>query len=198
VNCRKVTHLLSAYMDGELPGVESLQIRGHLNACSECAAEYDDLLSMKRLVGRLKIQEPTGEIAAKILQSIRIETDLRAEQSPAARFFQFTASIRGALAMPRALGLGFGVAAVAALLYSQSISGNQVHVVGEWDHSVPPASEFTSGVRYPSSSRFISPAYGSGSSGNGIETVSFGSSLQEFRQSPSQFGANNGFFIRSH
>ena len=74
MNCRKVTHLLSAYMDGELPGVESLQIRDHLSMCSECASEYDDLLSMKRLVGRLKVQEPVGEIAAEILQSIRIES----------------------------------------------------------------------------------------------------------------------------
>ena len=194
MNCRKVTHLLSAYMDGELPGIESLQIRDHLKLCRECASEYDDLLGMKRLVGRLKIQEPANDIAADILQSIRIEVDLRAERSPLARFQQFVESLRHAIASPRALGLGFGVAAIAALLYSQSITGNQVRIVGEWDHSVPPASAFTSGVRYPNSSRFISPAIRSGVSENGVETISFGSGLQQFRQAPPQFVSSGGYF----
>jgi hypothetical protein len=185
-------------MDGELPGVESLQIRNHLTMCSECASEYDDLLSMKRLVGRLKIQEPVSEIATEILQSIRIETDLLAERSPAARFREFTNSIRAAFATPSTLGLGFGVAAVAALLYSQSISGNEVHVVGEWDHTVPTTSEFTSGVRYPNSDRFISPVFRSGGSGSGVEAVSFGSGFQDLRQAPPQFGSTDGYFVRSH
>ena len=194
MNCRKVSHLLSAYMDGELPGVEALQIRDHLSYCGDCAAEHDDLLSMKRLVGRLKIQEPVGDIAADVFQCIRIEQEIRAENSPLARFRRFTELLGSAVVTPRAIGLGFGVAAVAALLYSQSISGSQVHVVGEWDHSVPPASEFTSGVRYPNSSRFIAPANQS-ISGNGIEAVSFGSGFQGYRQTPSQFDSNSGYFI---
>jgi hypothetical protein len=131
-----------------------------------------------------------------VLQGIRIETDLRAERSPAARFHQFAESIRSALATPRAIGLGFGAAAVAALLYSQSISGNQVQVIGAWDHSVPPASDFISGIRYPSSTRFISRAVRSGISENSVEDVSFGSGLQNFRRSPSQFGSSTGYFGR--
>ncbi len=198
MNCRKVTHLLSAYIDGELPGVESLQIRDHINWCSDCASEYHDLLSMKRLVGRLKIQEPANDIAGDILQNIRIETELLAERSPMVRFRQFTSSLRSAFAAPRILGLGFGVAAVAALLYSQSLSGNQVQVVGTWDHSIPSAREFTSGVSDPTPNRFISSAFRGSGSPNGIEHVSFEPGIPEFRQSPSQFGAGGGYFSRTH
>jgi hypothetical protein len=152
---------------------------------------------MKRLVGRLKIQEPSNDITIDILQSIRIETDLRAERSVAARFNQFAETLRSIVVFPRALGLGFGVAAIAAILYTQSISGNQVQMVGAWDHSVPAASEFTSGVGYPDTNRFISPTIRGASGGGSMETVSFGSGIQDFRQSPPQFGACNGYFTSS-
>ena len=47
MNCRKVSHLLSAYMDGELAGVENLQIRQHLSNCDDCNDEYEELLGTK-------------------------------------------------------------------------------------------------------------------------------------------------------
>jgi hypothetical protein len=188
-------------MDGELPGVESLQIRDHLSHCGECASEHDELLSMKRLIGRLKIQEPAADITSEILQSIRIEVDLQAQRSPQARINQLLESVRNALVAPRVIGLGFGVAAIAALLYSQSITGDQVHVVGIWDHSVPPASEFTAGVQYPNSSRFISPAMRGGSSNNGVEEASFVPGIRDIQQSPPQFGSpvssTAGYFLHA-
>lgn len=70
MNCRKVNHLLSAYMDGELGGVEHRQIRAHLQACQDCSSEYAALLQTKRLLAALRIQEPHGDLPSGILRRI--------------------------------------------------------------------------------------------------------------------------------
>ena len=41
MNCRCVQSKLSAYCDGELRGVESLQVRDHLSRCEVCLAELE-------------------------------------------------------------------------------------------------------------------------------------------------------------
>lgn len=197
MNCRKVNHLLSAYLDGELPGVESLQIRDHLRQCADCTSDYEDLLGMKRLLGRLKIQEPAHDMAEVILQSIRIDSDLRAQRSPFARLQQFSETLRLSIPKPKALGVGFGVAAAATLIYTQSLSANQVRVVGEWDHSVPRASEFTAGVRYPNPDRFVTGASASGGTYSGIQSVSYSSGFQNY-QAPSQFSSVSGYSATGH
>src|SRR5450432_4196251 len=61
VNCRKVSHFLSAYIDGELPGVEHRLIHEHLTRCEECRAEQEGLLYTKRMVSRLRLKEPRSE-----------------------------------------------------------------------------------------------------------------------------------------
>jgi len=43
MNCRCVQSKLSAYCDGELRGVESLQVRDHLRSCEVCMAELEAL-----------------------------------------------------------------------------------------------------------------------------------------------------------
>src|SRR5579871_4434697 len=70
LNCRKVNHLLSAYMDGELPGVEHRQIHEHLARCSECADEYAGLLRMKRLLAGMRVREPRTELASRIVEQV--------------------------------------------------------------------------------------------------------------------------------
>jgi len=66
MNCNKVRSLVSAYVDGELPGVEMLAIRQHLSECSNCASEYESLLNLKRLFGRLQPKHPRSDLATKI------------------------------------------------------------------------------------------------------------------------------------
>ena len=51
MNCHKVQSLASAYIDGELAGVEMLTVRRHLNECTDCSGEYESLLKMKRMFG---------------------------------------------------------------------------------------------------------------------------------------------------
>src|ERR1041385_5776798 len=73
VNCRKTASLLSAYMDGELPGVEQLQIREHLKQCSSCNEEYESLLYTKRVLARLSVAAPRNCLEERILNRLSEE-----------------------------------------------------------------------------------------------------------------------------
>ncbi len=75
MNCRKVNNLLSAYMDNELAGVEQLQIRDHLRTCSCCNEEYESLLTTKRMLSRLSVQQPKQDLEQRILERIVAEGD---------------------------------------------------------------------------------------------------------------------------
>ena len=76
MNCRKASNYLSAYIDGELPGVEQLQIREHLRHCACCQEEYDALLMTKRLVSGLRIKEPRAGLEDRILTAIAKDGDI--------------------------------------------------------------------------------------------------------------------------
>ena len=70
MNCYKVQSLISAYADCELPGVEMLAVRQHLNQCSECNLEFESLLSIKRAYGTLQPGHPASDLPARILQRL--------------------------------------------------------------------------------------------------------------------------------
>lgn len=158
MNCRKVSHLLSAYMDGELAGVENLQIRQHLSNCDNCSEEYEDLLGTKRLLGRLKMQEPKHDLAGSIVTAIRIDTELEARRSLRMQIDSAIEQLKLLISAPQTLGVFVGVLAIAALYGVQrNQSVDHLHVVGRWDHSVPPASEFLSSSAGSARGRFLAP-----------------------------------------
>jgi anti-sigma factor RsiW len=70
VNCFRASRMVSAYIDGELPGVESLQMSDHLRTCCRCSQEYDSLLALKRRLGALAACEPGKGFDEIILQRI--------------------------------------------------------------------------------------------------------------------------------
>jgi len=67
MNCRRVTNLMSAYIDGELSGMEMLEIRGHLSECADCADEYESLRAVKRVCARLRAVAPGEGFQTTIL-----------------------------------------------------------------------------------------------------------------------------------
>lgn len=75
MNCRKVNSLLSAYMDGELAGVEQLQIRSHLRDCRCCSDEYESLLLTKRMISGASLKAPRSCLEDRILDRINDEKD---------------------------------------------------------------------------------------------------------------------------
>lgn len=70
-------------MDGELPGVEQLQIREHLHSCDCCRDEHESLLFTKRLLCGLKVKEPAETLETRIQRSISLEASRPAVESAA-------------------------------------------------------------------------------------------------------------------
>lgn len=70
MNCYKVQSLMSAYVDCELPGVEMLALRQHLNQCSECNLEFESLLKIKRAFGMLQPGRPASDLPSRVFQRL--------------------------------------------------------------------------------------------------------------------------------
>ena len=70
MNCRRVINLMSAYVDGELTGVEMLDIRAHLHDCAECRKEWESVRLIKQALTGLKTMTPRDEFAASILRQL--------------------------------------------------------------------------------------------------------------------------------
>lgn len=58
---------MSAYVDGELTGMEMLEIRQHLSECADCAEEHESVRFVKQAVSRLATVAPHENFAASIL-----------------------------------------------------------------------------------------------------------------------------------
>ncbi len=70
MTCHHASSLLSAYLDRELPGVESLAVREHLRECPSCRAESEALASVKLVLGNLKVPEPTAGVEARLHRAV--------------------------------------------------------------------------------------------------------------------------------
>jgi anti-sigma factor RsiW len=63
MNCERMSTLLNAYADHELTGHEMQEVRCHLRACPACREELAQMESVKRLVGRLAVEESSVSLA---------------------------------------------------------------------------------------------------------------------------------------
>lgn len=59
---RKEAHLLSAYVDGELPPDEEARISAHLEESEESRREVDQLRRLKQVTDGLRLKEPPPEV----------------------------------------------------------------------------------------------------------------------------------------
>ncbi|MCC6727736.1 MAG: zf-HC2 domain-containing protein [Chthonomonadales bacterium] len=115
MNCRRINSLLSAYIDGELAGVEQLHVRQHLRVCSECDDEYQSLLNTKRLLSGMVFQTPRPGLADEILR--RLEADPRASRClPLGGWWETQSTCARQRFRAAALGAGMVTAALVVLL----------------------------------------------------------------------------------
>ena len=63
-------NLMSAYVDGELPGTDMLAIRRHLSECAECAQEHESMCLLKQAISRLRTAVPRKDFAAAIMSRL--------------------------------------------------------------------------------------------------------------------------------
>ncbi len=75
MNCGRTSRLISAYLDGELPGSEMLAIREHLRSCQRCSAEMEDIRQVKAAMARLTPVRPAADLEARLLAAVaQVET----------------------------------------------------------------------------------------------------------------------------
>jgi anti-sigma factor RsiW len=72
MNCRRVSSLVSAHIDGELTGVEMLEIRRHLEECRACMLQYESLRYTKQLLSRLQYAQPRPGFSESICARLDI------------------------------------------------------------------------------------------------------------------------------
>jgi anti-sigma factor RsiW len=61
MSCRIARNELSAYLDGELKGLESLRLRDHIRTCAACRVELAELKAVKVALERTDdVEVPTG------------------------------------------------------------------------------------------------------------------------------------------
>ncbi|UCG79452.1 MAG: DUF2275 domain-containing protein [Nitrospirota bacterium] len=74
VNCEKIREMLSALIDNELTGDETVMVKEHLGSCMECENAYKEMLQTVGNIQNLDNIEPPPWMTGKIMQRIREES----------------------------------------------------------------------------------------------------------------------------
>jgi len=75
IDCYRVLRELSDYLEADLPPQLRLQIEGHLMNCAHCAAVYDGLRNVVRLLGDEKAIELPEGFSRRLHQRLRPALD---------------------------------------------------------------------------------------------------------------------------
>jgi anti-sigma factor RsiW len=78
VSCKRIQDELSAYLDGQLPDGEKARVREHLATCPRCAAGFEDLKALGRLVDELDGMPVPAGFAERVRRSAETPADRRA------------------------------------------------------------------------------------------------------------------------
>lgn len=81
VNCRRVSHLLDAYIDGEVDRFDRISIREHLKNCPECLKEYNSIMETKSMMSSLSLVNPREKFEEDILRNLKLDHPVNASFS---------------------------------------------------------------------------------------------------------------------
>ena len=158
MNCRKVNQLLSAYMDGELRGIEHRQVFEHIARCVECSREYESFLQMKRMLGCMRNQQPSLDLQERISYAVTWEEAQAANRTPAMLWTRMWMQTADLFASPQGVGL-----AVIAVLGLYAIVHHLPTVAGSaatnivWQQTPNSVMELTAGLAPSEPYRFVRP-----------------------------------------
>lgn len=96
MNCQWTHSRLSAYVDGELGGAETLRLREHLRSCPGCAREVEALRAIKAMLGTLSEPEPVAGFEERLVAAVFAAPAPR--RKPALRLTWMAASAMAAAA----------------------------------------------------------------------------------------------------
>ena len=75
MECGRFRELMMAALDGEICAEDRARLESHLESCSECKSEYEELRRVSELVGDIDLPRPSQEDMMKYWPSVyaRIE-----------------------------------------------------------------------------------------------------------------------------
>ena len=85
MRCRKVTHQISAFLDGELTPKEAARIQKHLDACPRCRAEREALERTIHSVKELPLVPAPASLRDNVLAGLEGEAEEKAPVPAPAR-----------------------------------------------------------------------------------------------------------------
>jgi len=183
VNCRKVNQLLSAYMDGELRGVEQRQVFEHLARCGECNLEYESFLQMKRMVGCMRTHQPPADLEARISYALTWEETQSANRTPTMLWMRLRMQAQDFISSPQ--GWTMGAVAVlgfyAIIHHLPAASGANSTSTIVWQQTPNSVTELTAGLAPSVGERFVRPPVLHGREG-------------QFRDAPQFYRVNNASY----
>lgn len=137
MNCRKVSHSISAYADGELPGMEHRAVHEHLKMCESCRDDYEGILETKRLFGAMPMPSPRSEFVQIVMQRIREEEVI----SPRHVGFWRTLEERFRLhpTMPQGAIVAASLAVFGVLLMGQKLNRPELTLLSSADEALEAA-----------------------------------------------------------
>jgi hypothetical protein len=74
-DCAAVRAGFSAYLDGAISGMEMAAISGHLQRCSECAADFDVWREVQRSLGALGPKQAPARLQARLRAAVAAERE---------------------------------------------------------------------------------------------------------------------------
>lgn len=122
MTCKQCRNLLSAYLDGALPG-SSGSVAEHLQLCPACRRELEALAHVTRLVASLPVPTLPVDLTSSVLA--RATARPRPRQSWAQVWRQMAATLRRERARAMAVGM-------LILIAGAGPSRGVAHVVADW------------------------------------------------------------------
>jgi hypothetical protein len=73
MKCAQALSLLSAYLDGAVPGTQMRAINEHLEGCSECEQQFSGLVQTQQLLARVGRRKAPADLSLKLRLAISRE-----------------------------------------------------------------------------------------------------------------------------
>ncbi len=102
MDCRTAQEMLVDLLYGELDRDDSDRLRAHLDKCSDCAEQYEQMNGILKLVRTHQPKEPPEEITERILHAAEAAAQHRAHQKKPVAFWKWlitNPALSGALAI---------------------------------------------------------------------------------------------------
>jgi predicted anti-sigma-YlaC factor YlaD len=58
----KIKKLISSYFDGELDEEQKKLVNEHIQQCSECRKEFDEMGKFEEVMGKMELKQPSNEV----------------------------------------------------------------------------------------------------------------------------------------